>query len=541
MAEMRVYGPPGTGKTTYLSGQIGRAAETYGADRVMVASFTKAAAHELNTRGLPVEEHKLGTLHAICYRLIRMAGFSTDVAESPKWLKVFNDWQREYAVTTSGDIDEPMYAQPTAMGDAMLQGYNRARAQMLPREQYDAFYVANKFMTGSVKRFADTWDAFKYEHELIDFTDMIELCLTHKLGPPTGVDIGFFDEVQDFTPLELALIRQWSEHLEYIVLAGDDDQCIYDFKGASPNAFLYPEIDDDHKRFLTQSYRMPQLVHTYSQQWISQVDERENKWFRPRIEEEGIIAYDGSLQYAKQYALEARIPQLLETSVRDADNMPPLMFLTTCGYMLDPIKHALRQLGIPYHNPYRRKRGDWNPLGRRTGTVSTAERVEAITRVPQTVQDARKWSELVNSRGVFITNAQKRLKGPAGDEIFNAQEYMTEEALNDMHADPLRFLEKNAKQAKRRQIEYVTEIIRRHGVGILHKTPEVVIGTIHSVKGGQADTVVLFPDVSRKGHEWTLSDSTVRQFYVGMTRAARRLVLARPSDPTLNVSLPQGI
>jgi superfamily I DNA/RNA helicase len=57
-------------------------------------------------------------------------------------------------------------------------------------------------------------------------------------------------------------------------------------------------------------------------------------------------------------------------------------------------------------------------------------------------------------------------------------------------------------------------------------------GTIHSVKGGEADAVFLFPDLSRSGdlayrRYGADRDSVIRLFYVGMTRARKSLYLCQ--------------
>ncbi len=66
--------------------------------------------------------------------------------------------------------------------------------------------------------------------------------------------------------------------------------------------------------------------------------------------------------------------------------------------------------------------------------------------------------------------------------------------------------------------------------------PQVMIGTIHSVKGGQADVVYLFPDLSQAGDAQynrggASRDSVIRQFYVGATRAREKLYLCQPDSP----------
>jgi superfamily I DNA/RNA helicase len=76
--------------------------------------------------------------------------------------------------------------------------------------------------------------------------------------------------------------------------------------------------------------------------------------------------------------------------------------------------------------------------------------------------------------------------------------------------------------------------VKRLGVELLQKPPQVIVGTIHSVKGGEADVVILFPDVSpqafREYHslEKDRRDAVLRMFYVGVTRAREELYLASP-------------
>jgi superfamily I DNA/RNA helicase len=84
--------------------------------------------------------------------------------------------------------------------------------------------------------------------------------------------------------------------------------------------------------------------------------------------------------------------------------------------------------------------------------------------------------------------------------------------------------------SKRHGIEYPLEILQRRGAAVLKETPRTIIGTVHSVKGGEADTVMLFPDISAAGaKEWARSkegrDAVIRQYYVGITRAKETLIL----------------
>jgi superfamily I DNA/RNA helicase len=80
--------------------------------------------------------------------------------------------------------------------------------------------------------------------------------------------------------------------------------------------------------------------------------------------------------------------------------------------------------------------------------------------------------------------------------------------------------------------KYPAEIAARRGPQALVETPQVVVGTIHSVKGGQADVVYLFPDISQAGDAQyarggVARDSVIRLFYVGATRARERLYICQ--------------
>jgi superfamily I DNA/RNA helicase len=74
------------------------------------------------------------------------------------------------------------------------------------------------------------------------------------------------------------------------------------------------------------------------------------------------------------------------------------------------------------------------------------------------------------------------------------------------------------------------------GPRALMESPRVVVGTIHSVKGGESDVVYLFPDISRAGdgqyqRTGAPRDSVVRLFYVGITRAKHTLWICRQETP----------
>jgi superfamily I DNA/RNA helicase len=84
------------------------------------------------------------------------------------------------------------------------------------------------------------------------------------------------------------------------------------------------------------------------------------------------------------------------------------------------------------------------------------------------------------------------------------------------------------------RIQFATSVVARRGAHALVEEPRVVVGTIHSVKGGEADVVYLFPDLSPAGEaQYRVAgpprDSVIRVFYVGATRARETLYLCQPA------------
>jgi len=83
-------------------------------------------------------------------------------------------------------------------------------------------------------------------------------------------------------------------------------------------------------------------------------------------------------------------------------------------------------------------------------------------------------------------------------------------------------------------MEYAIRIFEKKPEALV-EPPRLIVGTIHSVKGGEADDVWMFPDLSSAGmQEWLGNDeqrdSVIRQFYVGMTRARENLTICAPAS-----------
>lgn len=554
--EFHVLGPPGTGKTTYLTKQIKAAADKHGDQGVLVVSFTRAAAAEIAGRvGLQQgdsgpKRHKgggytwdpdgssqgdsdaqggrrVGTLHAICYhQLDRPEIAETHAAD-------WNEQARPDMRITGqggGKTDEPEWSGNTKGGDKTFMMVQKLRAKQTPLELWP----------GTAARFYRAWRDWKLNRGFLDFTDLVEVTVRRDLPPPAGVKVGIVDEAQDFTRLELGLISRWAQQLETTVLAYDDDQSLYTFKGAAAEELTNRLPPEERIRILSQSYRVPRAVHALANRWVHQISNRVEKAYEPRD-------FEGEVAYLDEAT--SRCPnQMIEAVEADLAAGRSVMILAACGYMLRKTIGQLRARGLPFHNPYSTRRGDWNPLKRSKGAVPV--RLETyLKRNPDfapsegealfhlwTARELYMIVEPLNADVLAYRGAKTVLKQLVGDketkdQFIEEADFVKAEVLPWFGTGQLNPYLDNLLGSKRTAFDYSAAIARHDAAGLVDD-PRITIGTIHSVKGGEADSVYVFPDLSAEGaRQWRPSakgrDDIRRLFYVAFTRARERLTLCK--------------
>ncbi len=542
--EFRVFGPPGTGKTSRLATRdVPRAIDKYGSDQVMVTSFTKAAAREITFKRsrktgktIPLPKENVGTMHSILYHAMG----APDIVE----VQHIDEWNEQNPMfSISGgkvqSMDESCsMGSITKEGDKLLNAVNIRRNKLIPLSKW----------TSDQKKFYNAWCVFKQEVNAVDFTDLIEKGLYEFDEAPCKPSVIFIDEAQDFTKLQLTCIRNWGKFADWIVLVGDDDQCIYEFTGADSQAFINPPVADKYKTVLNQSWRVPRTVFQRALAVIHGVKTREEKQYSPRIDEttgkeaEGEV-HDLDLTYNKASQLIDIIEPYLEKKMS-------IMFLASCSYMLEPIKKELRARALPFQNKYRRRRRDWNPLYHHgTLTEFFGSGIDNdFWNIPQFLA----WTKhlrvgdgvegLKKKVGKKILNRLKQAVEDNEDGLHTCREVigmvLTETAVKAALNRDIDWYLRNIPTQKASVLEYPASVYKIHGAEGLAEEPLIQIGTIHSVKGAESDVVVLFPDVSyiadlEMGTDAGM-DAALRLFYVGMTRAKHILFLCRPIVPMIS-------
>lgn len=548
MGELRTHGPPGTGKTHYLSTQVvPKAAEKFGPENVIVTSFSRTAAHELAGRVMELPDSNIGTIHALCYHSLGQPELVKD--HIGKW----NNQYPNFVISPGslGDLDDVGTPQGGSSGSIYLGRVDLHRARLHPQNIW----------TPMERQFFKAWTEFKQDLGVIDFTDMIEMAIEERPYAPGNPEVIIVDEAQDCNPLQLKLIRGWGAMVKWFMLVGDADQAIQAFTGASAEAFLTPKLDDKFERVLSQSYRVPAKIHDFARKIVKRISERKDIEYLP-TEKEGFVG---------EIDCNYKIPhEAVSVAKEKIDQGKSVMFLTSCAYMLSEIRKILVDSGIPFHNPYRRRRADWNPLisgGQKK--IMGRDLVEAFM---YRGADDGFWNIPMLLRWIKYIQVGKTglIRGRAA-KVINALEIAVKEQQPGLHSsrevlgqllspsalqpainrNP-EWLVKNLLEKRQATVDFPLRIYKAGGSEALSADPKIVIGTIHSVKGGEADCVFLWPDISMAAKSelflgtkepivsnW---DTMHRVFYVAATRAREELYIMPPlyksSKPVMRLYYP---
>ena len=532
--ESEIYatiGPPGTGKTTTLSRKATEAAKTFGSNGVLITSLTKAAAVEAAGRNIPIPKERIGTLHAHAYAALGCP----DIADTAENIKVFGELFPVYEMTPSGGFsigDSPdEITRMRSLGDEMLSKYQLLRATLKPRELW----------SGEILRFAKAWEQFKDDNNYLDFEDLIEVAANDVAAAPGNPYVIYGDEAQDWSPSEYRLCLNWAEEAKAMVLFGDWDQALYVWRGSDPNLLKTLDVPQERRNILTQSYRVPRQVHALAQKWIRRVSGRDDIDYAPRDEEGEVRNLQVSYRFPRQ---------CIEDCKRYMDEGKTVMFLASCAFMLKPLIAELRDAGIPFHNPYRKKNGLWNPMRgvqRVLSFLRPDEKTYGDEARSWTWPELWKWIEIVSAKNMVHGMKSSVMKYasreefadiPVGDDI-----PLAIDCVNDLFkegvdwwqdGDPKGLL-KTVMGNKKRLVEFASRIADKQGHKALTEKPRVIVSTVHGVKGAEADVVYTFPDLSPHGYEQYEGggeprNEVLRLFYVAFTRARESVVLLAPNN-----------
>lgn len=520
----KVFGPPGTGKTTFLLDKVQEEiARGVHPSEIIYTSFTKAAAGEARQRALEQflnfqkeDFPYFSTIHSICYHRNRL---SPNMVFSSYRQKKFGELYH-YEFSLEVREDDLKNALDTDLRDRVLStvadyceffigwmhhkmlSFDEAYRQFITHTDGD---VPGEFTKAYLSLYMERRAEYKRKEGLWDYSDMLEQALKKELCPDVKVVVT--DELQDSSPLLFAVTEMWAKRAERVYVGGDPEQCIFEWSGADPDLML--DMKCDSTVVLKQSHRCSPAVHELAHRVQERMRKRyeddnfipTKKWGSGECRKVGDIDWlalyqEGSIFYLHRtrWLIDQALPELISAGVP---------FINLRGK--SPLQ---KQLARSLHVAYQLREGKY---------VSMPQLASMVDQLP-----ARLWFE----RGA---KAEIKRKGKDATLSVNAGNLrslgFSPEFLKQMNEGVEGIFPGDMEDKA-----YLRRLYDRYGGSVLDitsSTPHLKVGTYHSVKGAEADIVVLNPTFTwRVKREFEVrQDPEHRVMYVGITRARKKVLV----------------
>ena len=485
-----VLGPPGTGKTTTLLNEVDTYLKRTDPNRIGYFSFTQKAAYEARDRAMSRFNYTekdlpyFRTLHSLAFQRLGLKKENVmqgrhyeDLGRKLKMKLDYNEYDNNESGLFTTNSDALRIIQL-----AKLKGIK-------PEEQYNLKQHTQDITESEFKRIYNELNRYKKEFNLIDFTDMITEFIKSDKSP--DFDVVFIDEAQDLSRTQWNMAKSIWDKTKDTYIAGDDDQAIFRWAGADVDSFI---AQTGRVMKLAQSYRIPQVVHDIAMKIVGRIKNRLPKEWQPKMQK-GLLSYHHEFK---------------DINMTKGN----WLVLARTRFMLEDLEKQLHSQGLYFENKFKTNKeqdlytaiNDWENL--RKGVDINHEQISRIA------------SYMTQNN--FEKNSLKYLDKDAGYQMSGLKERMwlkTDKVWYEAFDD-----------APQKKIRYIRRM-RENGEK-LNSSPRITLSTIHGVKGGEQDNVVLLTDLSRstqRNYEQNPDDEN-RLFYVGATRTKNHLHIVKPKD-----------
>ncbi|OTE99107.1 3'-5' exonuclease [Halorubrum sp. SD683] len=590
----RLYGPPGAGKSTQSALRTGTLAleeDLYPSDMTVV-TYRKALSGVVRNRLIDwgvfeepdVNPEKADSANAFQYwttihaAAARATGFLADVADQEDDLAGMADGKAKRAFCTELGIDfmpprpwletrwTVFYDLYTYAKNNLLDvgewehidesGLSPLRSDPAADRRLDAF--REKWGTAtSFEKIVEKWETFKRDHDVHDFFELLEAAVAGGT-PPTRLVV--IDEYHDATPLMAAVSERWVEAADTAIVAGDPDQVVNGYAGASPRFFErigerverdlpVVQLDrswrcpDEHfeaaSRILRRERSPPSLTTAGAGQILRhpapELRHDGDEWQLPEPSRDG-----GPVSLWQQYGTD-------------------LMFLSRTRKQADGIAAALDQEGIVYVSQSD-VGGDWE---RRLTLLRALDTVEDV-RPGQTTSSARigdygdsdssgknpgNYALTVDearalfrhSHGRYLDTDRDDIRellqeieygdGPEVVRLDTVSEYVTDKwwlryGAGSASISELTRLDDRDREAMRKAWNRYDD---KYTLALAEGTRVL---TIHASKGAEASDVVVYDGITGRiardlDERGDARENEARTWYVALTRASQRLHIVR--------------
>lgn len=284
-----IVAAPGSGKTTVIINRVNHLIEDRKAKvgNIIVITFTRAAAENMKTRYKNTFNKNIapffGTFHGLFYKILLREGHEINIINDNKCSNIVKGVLGKYF----DDVNEDKVKEVVNN----ISGFKTSGANI---EEFKSSISKDIFI-----ECFNAYENYKKRENLWDFDDLslnaIQLLKINKQILMKYKNIFKYvlvDEFQDCDELQIEFLRLINGENELFAV-GDEDQCIYSFRGSKPQYMVNfcETFKDSKKLYLSINYRSSKNIVSSSKKIILNNKNRNIKKIEEFHNKDGIIRY----------------------------------------------------------------------------------------------------------------------------------------------------------------------------------------------------------------------------------------------------------
>lgn len=304
-----IVAAPGSGKTTVIINRVNHLVnELHVPDKnIIIITFTKAAAVNMKKRYESTFNAErspfFGTFHGLFYKILLRSGREIDIIDGGIVHKIVSSILNKYFDEVNEDK-----VKETINNISLFKTSRQSLTDFKPsisREIFEEAYT--------------TYEHYKEENNKWDFDDLAIKTLEMLQNNPNILE-GYkrlfkyilVDEFQDCDEMQIDFLKMINTDSNNSLFAvGDEDQCIYSFRGSKPEYMVSFDkmFENGKKHYLSINYRSRKNIVEKSKEVIKFNKERNNKEIKWNKQNDGSIKWFNSYNEKTQGQAIADIVQ----------------------------------------------------------------------------------------------------------------------------------------------------------------------------------------------------------------------------------------
>ncbi|MBE6061981.1 MAG: ATP-dependent helicase [Clostridium butyricum] len=286
-----IVAAPGSGKTTVIINKVNHliSERKIANKNVIIITFTKAAAVNMKKRYIDTFNKSsspfFGTFHGLFYKMLLNAGRDIDIIEGGTVHKIVSNVMSKYF----DEVNE----------DKIKEAINNISLFKTSRCSFEQF--KSTFTKDIFKDVFEVYEQYKKQYNKWDFDDLaievLKMLQSNKRmldGYKKLFKFILVDEFQDCDEIQIEFLKMINDGGDNSLFAvGDEDQCIYSFRGSKPEYMVSFDklFEDGSKYYLSVNYRSRKNIVEKSKDVIKFNKARNKKEIHWNKHSDGIIKW----------------------------------------------------------------------------------------------------------------------------------------------------------------------------------------------------------------------------------------------------------